>query len=73
MIAATPELDSAVLVDGTLYIRDLVETDEDVIHVVSGTEDPVEGTRQCLRIGARAIRAVSATVEIGRASCRERV
>ena len=63
MIATTPDLDSAVLVDGTLYIRDLVETDEDVIHVVTAADDPVDGTRQCLRIGARAIRAVSATVD----------
>ena len=50
MIATTPDLDSAVLVDGTLYIRDLVETDGDVIHVVTAADDPVDGTRQRIRM-----------------------
>ena len=63
MLATTTNLDAVDLVDGALLIHDLVETDEDVIHVVGEAEDPLEGARQCLRIGARAIRAVSATVE----------
>lgn len=59
----TPSFDSIDIVDGTLYVRDFVETDSEVVRVVSDADDPVEGTRQCLRIGARAIRAVSATVD----------
>lgn len=63
MLATSPNLDSVDLVDGSLFIHELVETDEDVIRVVGEADDPVEGARQCLRIGARAIRAVSATVD----------
>ncbi|MGZ6905910.1 MAG: hypothetical protein ACXVHZ_12710, partial [Acidimicrobiia bacterium] len=55
--------DHVDLVDGTLYIRDLVETDAEVLRVVATTDDAVENTRQCLRIGARAILAVNATVD----------
>ena len=55
--------DRVDLVDGTLYIRDLVETDAEVLRVVGDADDPVEPTRQCLRIGARAILAVNATVD----------
>ena len=55
--------DRVDLVDGTIYIRDLVETDAEVLRVVAGTDDHVENARQCLRIGARAILAVNATVD----------
>ena len=55
--------DHVDLVDGTLYVRDLVETDAEVLRVVATTDDHVENTRQCLRIGARAILAVNATVD----------
>lgn len=68
MMATTHPLESTLLdtvdvVDGTLYIRELVVTDDDVARVVGEADDPVEGTRQCLRIGAQAIRAVSATFD----------
>lgn len=55
--------DRVDLVDGTLYLRDLVETDAEVLRVVGATDDHVENVRQCLRIGARAILAVNATVD----------
>ena len=55
--------DRVDLVDGTIYIRDLVETDAEVLRVVAATDDHVENARQCLRIGARAILAVNATVD----------
>src|SRR6478609_4320900 len=55
--------DHVDLVDGTLYVRDLVETDAEVLRVVAATDDHVENLRQCLRIGARAILPVNATVD----------
>jgi hypothetical protein len=55
--------DRVDLVDGTIYIRDLVETDAEVLRVVAATDDHIENARQCLRIGARAILAVNATVD----------
>ena len=64
MTATSPiTQDHVDVVDGTLYIRDLVETDAEVLRVVATTDDAVENTRQCLRIGARAILAVNATVD----------
>lgn len=63
MLATSPNLDSVDLIDGALLIHELLETDEEVIRVVAEADDPVDGARQCLRIGARAIRAVSATVD----------
>ena len=62
-VPTTSGFDSIDLVDGTLYVRDLVETDAEVIRVVGDADDPVAGTRQCLRIGARAILAVNTTVD----------
>ena len=63
LTATAPTCDSIDIVDGTLYVRDFVETDAEVVRVVSDADDPVEGTRQCLRIGARAISAVSVNVD----------
>ncbi len=61
--STVPSFDSIDIVDGTLYVRDFVETDAEVVRVVSEADDPVESTRQCLRIGARAISAVSVSVD----------
>ncbi len=62
-IASPVSQDRVDLVDGTLLVRDLVETDAEVLRVVAATDDHVENARQCLRIGARAILAVNATVD----------
>src|SRR5262245_51601527 len=64
MAATSPISPDAVsVVDGTLYISDLAETDADVVRFVCQSDDPEEGTRQCLRVGARALHAVQATVD----------
>jgi len=55
--------DRVDVVDGALLIHDLVETDPEVLRAVGDGADAVEPTRQCLRIGARAILAVNATVD----------
>jgi len=64
MTATSPVTQDRVdVVDGAVLIHDLAETDAEVLRVVGDATDPVEPTRQCLRIGARAILAVNATVD----------
>jgi hypothetical protein len=64
MTATSPITQDRVdVLDGAVLIRDLVETDAEVLRVVGDAADAVEPTRQCLRIGARAILAVNATVD----------
>jgi len=64
MTATSPITQDRVdVVDGAVLIHDLVETDAEVLRVIGDSSDPVEPTRQCLRIGARAILAVNATVD----------
>jgi len=53
-----------VVVSGeTLVISDLIETDTEVVGYIADSDDPIEATRKCLRIGARSIRAASATLD----------
>jgi hypothetical protein len=57
--------------DGALVVADLVETDPEVVRVVREAalagDDPdhavVDATRQCLRVGARAVLAANVSVE----------
>src|SRR5690348_2509708 len=56
------------LVDDTLVVHELVETDPEVVRVVRATMgiddgDPADATRQCLRVGARAVLAANVSVE----------
>lgn len=60
---ATVIAGSVVVSDEALLITDLIETDADVIEFVRQADDAVEATRKCLRIGARSIRAASATID----------
>ena len=54
---------SVVVSDDALLISDLLETDRDVVDFVASSNDPVDATRRCLRIGVQAIRAASATID----------
>jgi len=59
---------TAELVDDTLVLHELVETDPEVVRVVRATMgiddgDPADATRQCLRVGARAVLAANVSVE----------
>jgi hypothetical protein len=53
--------------DGSLVVHDLVETDPEVLRVVREAVnldgDPADATRQCLRVGARAVLAAHVSVE----------
>jgi hypothetical protein len=49
--------------DGVLVVRELEEHDPEVVRTVEEADDPVEATRQCLRIGARAVRAANVSVD----------
>jgi hypothetical protein len=63
--AATIYSSGRVLVaDGVVYVRELEEHDPEVVRVVAESEDSVAAIRQCLRIGARALRAAHVTVDV---------
>jgi len=53
-----------LVADGVVYVRDLEERDAEVVRVVSEADDPAAATSQCLRIGARAMRAAHVTVDV---------
>ena len=52
------------VIDGALHVRELVDTDSEVVKVVGDADDPVAATHHCLRIGARAVRAANAAVDV---------
>lgn len=47
----------------SLLISDLTETDDEVVRLVGASDDPVEATRRCLRVGARSVQAASAAID----------
>src|SRR5262245_18523387 len=49
---------------GVVYVRELAEHDSEVVRIVAASDDPVVATSQCLRIGARALRAANVTVDV---------
>ena len=49
--------------DDSVVITNLSEPDADLAGFVEAAPDPVEATRTCLRLGARAARAVQSTVD----------
>jgi len=53
-----------LVADGVVYIRDLEEHDAEVVRIVAESDDPAAAASQCLRIGARALRAAHVTVDV---------
>jgi hypothetical protein len=57
--------DGRVLVaDDVVYVRELDEADDEVVRVVTDADDPVAAVGQCLRVGARALRAAHVSVDV---------
>ena len=53
-----------LVADGVVYVRELEETDDEVVRIVAESEDGVAAVSQCLRVGARAMRAAHVTVDV---------
>ena len=50
--------------DGVVYVRELDESDDEVVRIVAESDDPVAAVGQCLRVGARALRAAHVSVDV---------
>lgn len=46
-----------------IVVRDLLESDAEVVRVVNEADDPAEAVQRCLRVGARALLAANVSVE----------
>jgi hypothetical protein len=53
-----------LVADGVVYVRELEESDSEVVRILAESDDPVAATSQCLRVGARALRAAHVTVDV---------
>jgi hypothetical protein len=53
-----------LVADGVVYVCELEERDAEVVRIVAASEDPVVATSECLRVGARALRAANVTVDV---------
>ncbi len=53
-----------LVTDGVVYVRELEESDDEVVRVVSDADDPVAAVGHCLRVGARALRAAHVSVDV---------
>jgi hypothetical protein len=58
------EAGRVLVADGAVYVRELDETDVEVVRVVAEADDPVVAVGQCLRVGARALRAAHVSVDV---------
>ena len=58
-----PQLDTATIVDGILQIDGFVETDPEVIGVLTDSDDLVEALHKLLRLGARVARMANSSVD----------
>jgi len=54
-----------LVADGVVYLRELEEHDDEVVRVVTESDDPAAAVSQCLKVGARALRAAHVTVDVG--------
>ena len=50
--------------EGVVYVRELDEADTEVVRVVGEADDPALAVSQCLRVGARALRAAHVSVDV---------
>jgi hypothetical protein len=62
-IPIAPGNDAVTVQGGTLYIHELAEQDVQLVRLVEEADDAEDATRQCLRIGARAVRAASVSLD----------
>jgi len=63
--APTPiHSDSVAVADGVVHISDLIERGPEVVRLVADADDAAEAVHRCLRVGAVALRASSASVDI---------
>ena len=53
-----------LVADGVVYLRELEEADSEVVRIVAESTDPAGAVSQCLRVGARAMRAAHVTVDV---------
>jgi hypothetical protein len=53
-----------LVADGVVYVRELDEADDEVVRIVAASDDPVAAVGQCLRVGARALRAAHVSVDV---------
>ena len=44
-----------LVADGVVYLRELEEADDEVVRIVTESDDPVAAVGQCLTVGARAL------------------
>jgi hypothetical protein len=66
-MSAQPAMFSAgrvLVADGVVYVRELDESDGEVVRIVTESDDPVAAVGQCLKVGARALRAAHVTVDV---------
>jgi hypothetical protein len=53
-----------LVADGVVYVRELDEADQEVVRIVGEADDPAIAVSQCLRVGARALRAAHVSVDV---------
>ena len=53
-----------LVADGVVYLRELEEADDEVVRIVTESDDPVAAVGRCLKVGARALRAAHVTVDV---------
>ena len=53
-----------LVTDGVVYVRELDESDDEVVRIVAESDDPVAAVGQCLRVGARALKAAHVSVDV---------
>ncbi len=53
-----------LVTDGVVYVRELDESDDEVVRIVAESDDPVAAVGQCLRVGARALQAAHVSVDV---------
>lgn len=61
---AVLETGRVLVADGVVYVREVEERDAEVLRVVGEAGDPVAAVGQCLRVGARALRAAHVSVDV---------
>ena len=56
--------ENVVVSPTAIFVTDFTEADTDVVRVVSEAAEPAEAVHNCLRIGAKALRAANTAVDV---------